>query len=143
MKITINMVLMSGMENPFFRFLNPVIEWISRCESFSFIVSLNTKAISNMFTPESIAANQNGVELLNHETRFEFASSPPRKGPIMNPKPNAIPINPKFFILDFLSLMSAIAEFAIARFPDMKPLSILLPRIIQKLFMIIPMAKIT
>ncbi|MNY19645.1 hypothetical protein D3C86_1530870 [compost metagenome] len=35
-------------------------------------------------------------------------SSPPNKGPIMNPKPNAAPIRPKFFARSFSVLISAI-----------------------------------
>ncbi len=46
-------------------------------------------------------------------------------GPIMKPKPKAIPIRPKF--LDFVSLVliSAIADCAIDMLPPVKPSNIL------------------
>jgi len=46
---------------------------------------------------------------------------PPKNGPIMNPSPNAAPINPKFFALCFGSVISAIDACATDIFPPVIP----------------------
>ena len=119
-KTTMNIVLMFFNSRAFLMLRNPVKTLIFVWTRV-FRVSLNLNITRRIFAKARIAANQNGVAILNQGTNPGSASWPPIKGPRMTPMPNAMPISPKFLTFDFSSEISAMADNAIEILPPVKP----------------------
>ena len=77
----------------------------------------------DVFAAASIAANQKGVDAVNHENTDGSASTPPRNGPTMKPTPNAAPMSPKFFVRSSGFVTSAMDACATDRLPPVMPSS--------------------
>ena len=100
----------------------PRVKSTSNCRMCLF-VSSNWNSTCAVFADARMAANQNGVAALNHDTTDGSASTPPRNGPMMKPTPNAAPIMPKFFVRSCGDVTSAIAACATDRLPPVMPSS--------------------
>ena len=87
------------------------------------LVSSNCSSTCVVLAAASIAANQNGVDALNHDTTDGSASTPPRNGPTMKPTPKAAPIRPKFLVRSSGLVTSAIDACATERLPPVMPSS--------------------
>ena len=87
------------------------------------LVSSNCTSTWIVFADARMAANQNGVAALNHDTIDGSASTPPRNGPMMKPTPNAAPIMPKFFVRSCGDVTSAMEACATDRLPPVMPSS--------------------
>lgn len=90
---------------------------------FAGMVSFNIKKIISTLIALRIAANINGVCALKKWERAGSESLPPKKGPIINPKPNVAPMSPNVLALFCGAVMSAIAACATDMFPPVMPSS--------------------
>ena len=140
-KVTKNIILSFLYLKAFLIFSNPLSKLIF-VFLLSLSVSLNSSSRSIRLSAPRKAIMKNGRAGLNHEITLESENIPPMNGPITNPTPNAAPIRPKFFALSLsVGLKSAIAEFATAMLPPVKPSKIRLKKRSHSWFVIIPSAK--